>query len=67
MNEQQIIGSIIYRHDDFADALSILTTTGIDLPRHVTATIPLGEIVPGGFVPLIERRAEHVKIQVRPA
>lgn len=66
MNEQQILGSIIYRRDDFAGAIGILTTAGIDVPRHVTDTIPLAEIVGRGFVPLIERRADHVKIQVRP-
>lgn len=66
MNEQHIIGSIIYRRDDFADALAILARGGIDLGHHVTATISLDEIVPRGFVPLTERRADHVKIQVRP-
>ncbi|MBI1734593.1 MAG: alcohol dehydrogenase catalytic domain-containing protein [Candidatus Rokubacteria bacterium] len=66
MNEQQIIGSIIYRRDDFADAITILATTGIPVARHITGTIPLDDIVSDGFVPLIERRAEHVKIQVRP-
>lgn len=66
MNEQQVIGSIIYRRDDFADAVAILAQGGIDLAHHVTGTIPLDEIVPRGFVPLIERRADHVKIQVRP-
>lgn len=66
MNEQQIIGSIIYRRDDFAEAITILATAGVDVPRHITGTIPLDDIVPRGFAPLIERRADHVKIQVRP-
>jgi len=67
MNEQHIIGSIIYRRDDFAEAIEILGAGLIDLHRHVTATIPLADIVPRGFVDLIDRRAEHVKIQVHPA
>jgi (R,R)-butanediol dehydrogenase/meso-butanediol dehydrogenase/diacetyl reductase len=67
MNEQQIIGSIIYRRDDFAEAIEVLGAGPIDLRRHVTATIPLAEIVPHGFDDLIARRAEHIKIQVRPA
>jgi (R,R)-butanediol dehydrogenase/meso-butanediol dehydrogenase/diacetyl reductase len=66
MNEQQIIGSLIYRRDDFAEAIGILGGGAIDLDRHVTGTIPLADIVPRGFVDLIDRRAAHVKIQVRP-
>ena len=63
---QQIIGSIIYRHDDFADAITTLAAAGVEIPRHVTGTIPLDDIVSRGFVPLIEQRADHVKILVRP-
>ena len=66
MNEQQILGSLVYRRDDFADAIAILAAGAVDLPRHVTGTIALDAIVPQGFVPLVERRAEHIKIQVRP-
>jgi (R,R)-butanediol dehydrogenase/meso-butanediol dehydrogenase/diacetyl reductase len=66
MNEQQIIGSIIYRRDDFADAISILGAAQIDVARHITATVALEEIVSRGFMPLVERRADHVKIHVRP-
>jgi (R,R)-butanediol dehydrogenase / meso-butanediol dehydrogenase / diacetyl reductase len=65
MNEQRILGSIIYRRPDFAEAIEILTRDGVD-PRHVTETIPLEDVVRRGFVPLTERRGEHVKIQVRP-
>ena len=65
MNEQRILGSIIYRRPDFAEAIEIITRDGVD-PRHVTETIALEDIVPRGFVPLTERRGEHVKIQVRP-
>jgi (R,R)-butanediol dehydrogenase/meso-butanediol dehydrogenase/diacetyl reductase len=66
MNEQQIIGSIIYRRDDFADAIAVLAAGDVDTARHVTGTIPLDDIVPRGFAELIARRAEHVKVQVRP-
>jgi (R,R)-butanediol dehydrogenase/meso-butanediol dehydrogenase/diacetyl reductase len=66
MNEQAIIGSIVYRRDDFAAAIAVLAGGGVDRARHVTATIPLEEIVPAGFVPLVEQRARHVKILVHP-
>lgn len=65
MNEQRIVGSVIYRRPDFAEAIEIITRDGVDA-RHVTDTIALEDIVPRGFVPLTERRGEHVKIQVRP-
>jgi (R,R)-butanediol dehydrogenase/meso-butanediol dehydrogenase/diacetyl reductase len=65
MNEQRILGSIIYRRPDFAEAIEILTRDGVD-PQHVTDTIALEDIVPRGFMPLTERRGEHLKIQVRP-
>lgn len=64
MNETEILGSIIYRRSDFAEAIALLTHAPIDLDRHVTAEIPLDAILARGFVPLTERRAEHIKIQV---
>ena len=66
MEEKQIIGSIIYRKSDFAEAIAILAAGGIDRARHVTAEIGLSDIVSRGFEPLVERRAEHIKIQVTP-
>ena len=66
MEEKQIIGSIIYRRSDFAEAIGILAAGGIDRARHITAEIGLGDIVSQGFEPLVERRAEHIKIQVAP-
>jgi (R,R)-butanediol dehydrogenase/meso-butanediol dehydrogenase/diacetyl reductase len=66
MEEKQILGSIIYRRPDFAEAIGILAAGGIDRARHITAEIGLDDIVSRGFRPLVERRAEHVKIQVTP-
>jgi hypothetical protein len=40
-NEQQIIDSLIYRRDDFAEAIGILGGAAIDFDRHVIGTIPL--------------------------
>jgi len=65
MEEKQILGSIIYQRQDFADALAILAAGGVDHERHVTAEIALEDIVTRGFVPLVEQRAAHIKIQVR--
>ncbi len=51
---------------DFADVIRILAGGGIDKRRHITAEIPLRDIISHGFVPLSEQRAAHIKIQVYP-
>ena len=61
---KHIIGSLIYQRQDFADAMAILAHGGIDRRHHITATIPLRDIVSHGFLPLSEDKATHVKIQV---
>jgi L-iditol 2-dehydrogenase len=66
MEEKQILGSIIYRPPDFAEAIGILARSGIDPSRHVTAEIPLDRIVSDGLEPLARSKADHVKIQVCP-
>ena len=64
--EKQLLGSLIYQRQDFADAIQILAGGGIDKGRHITAEIPLHDSVSHGFVPLCEQRAAHTKIQVYP-
>jgi (R,R)-butanediol dehydrogenase/meso-butanediol dehydrogenase/diacetyl reductase len=64
--EKQIIGSLIYQRQDFAEALAILTAGGVDRGRHITAALPLRDIVTQGFIPLSEDKAAHIKIQVDP-
>lgn len=66
MAEKQILGSIIYQRQDFADAIAILAAGGVDKPRHITAEIPLRNIVTHGFVRLSHHKADHIKIQVMP-
>jgi (R,R)-butanediol dehydrogenase/meso-butanediol dehydrogenase/diacetyl reductase len=64
--EKQIMGSIIYQRQDFADAIAILGTGDIDLKNHITSEVLLRDIVTGGFLPLSESKADHIKIQVMP-
>ncbi len=66
LTEKQIMGSLIYQRQDFADAIAVLVGGGIDTRRHITADVPLRDIVTHGFIPLSERKAEHIKIQVTP-
>ena len=67
MEEKQILGSIIYRPPDFEEAIGILSRSGIDARRHVTAEIPLDRVVTDGLEPLARSKAEHIKIQVQPS
>jgi (R,R)-butanediol dehydrogenase/meso-butanediol dehydrogenase/diacetyl reductase len=66
LTEKHLIGSLIYQRQDFADAITILANSGIDTRHHITAEIPLRDIVAHGFVPLSERKAAHIKIEVYP-
>lgn len=66
LTEKHIMGSLIYQRQDFADAIAILASGGVDRSRHITANIPLRHIVSHGFVPLSEHKAAHIKIQVHP-
>jgi len=66
MEEKRIVGSIIYRPPDFAEAIGILARARIDPGRHVTAEISLDRIVSDGLEPLARSKAQHIKIQVCP-
>ncbi len=66
LTEKHILGSLIYQRQDFADAIAILAAGGVDQRRHITAEIPLRDIVSHGFVPLSEQKGAHIKIQVSP-
>lgn len=66
LSEKQILGSLIYQRQDFADAIAILAAGRIDTRQHITAELPLHDIVTRGFIPLSERKAEHIKIQIAP-
>jgi (R,R)-butanediol dehydrogenase/meso-butanediol dehydrogenase/diacetyl reductase len=66
LTEKHIMGSLIYQRQDFADAITILAAGGIDPGRHITAEIPLRDIVSRGFIPLSEQKGAHIKVQVYP-
>lgn len=66
LTEKHIMGSLIYQRQDFADAITILASGGVAKERHITAEIPLQDIVSHGFIPLSEHQAAHIKIQVYP-
>lgn len=66
MMEKQIIGSVIYQRQDFAEAIDIMARGNIDPAYHITADLPLTDIVSHGFIPLCEDKAKHIKIQIHP-
>jgi (R,R)-butanediol dehydrogenase/meso-butanediol dehydrogenase/diacetyl reductase len=66
LTEKHLLGSLIYQRQDFAEALRILASGGVEKERHITSEIPLQDIVAHGFVPLSEQPAAHIKIQVYP-
>ena len=66
MMEKQLIGSVIYQRQDFAEAMNIIAQSNIDPARHITAELPLSDIVSHGFIPLCEDKAAHIKIQIHP-
>jgi (R,R)-butanediol dehydrogenase/meso-butanediol dehydrogenase/diacetyl reductase len=66
MTEKQLMGSIIYRRQDFADAIAILGTGSVDMTHHITSEVSLRDIVTRGFLPLSANKAEHIKIHVMP-
>jgi (R,R)-butanediol dehydrogenase/meso-butanediol dehydrogenase/diacetyl reductase len=66
MSEKQILGSLIYRREDFVDAIGLLAGGAVDRARHITAEIPLDAIVREGFEPLAARKDAHIKILVEP-
>ena len=63
MEEKQILGSIIYQRSDFEQAIEILTGSGIDAARHVTARFPWTGSCPGPGAAGPEQ-GRHIKIQV---
>lgn len=66
MMEKQLIGSVIYQRQDFAEAINIIAQGHVDPARHITAELPLSDIVARGFIPLCEDKAAHIKIQIHP-
>ncbi|GAA5858203.1 hypothetical protein JCM8547_005689 [Rhodosporidiobolus lusitaniae] len=64
--EKSIVGASCYR-DDHPDVLNALSSGAINLDQFVTATIPLDDLVDGGFKELLHNNENHVKILVSPS
>ncbi|GAA6009882.1 hypothetical protein JCM10207_002144 [Rhodosporidiobolus poonsookiae] len=64
--EKTITGSSCYV-DDHPDVMKALSSGLINLDDFVTATIPIEDLVQGGFEELIHNNEQHVKILVSPS
>ncbi|GAA5887054.1 hypothetical protein JCM6882_009432 [Rhodosporidiobolus microsporus] len=64
--EKHLIGASCYR-DDHPTVIDALASGLINLDQFVTATIPLDQLVEGGFKELIHNNEQHVKILVSPS
>ncbi|BGP21090.1 hypothetical protein JCM10213_008996 [Rhodosporidiobolus nylandii] len=64
--EKSLIGASCYR-DDHPAVMEALSSGLINLDDFVTATIPLDQLVEGGFKELLHNNEQHVKILVSPS
>ena len=65
LSELNVVGTIAYTPEDFADTITMLRDGTIATDGIVTERIALADIVDGGFRELVEHKDRHVKILVR--
>ncbi|KAH8780506.1 chaperonin 10-like protein [Hyaloscypha finlandica] len=65
--EVKLIGGICYTNEDFEDVLMALATGKLAAEDMITSIVPLEKVVQGGFLELINNKAEHVKILIQPS
>ena len=65
--EVKLMGGICYTNEDFKDVLEILASGKIRAEDMITSIVPLEKAVEGGFLELINNKAEHVKILIQPS
>jgi (R,R)-butanediol dehydrogenase/meso-butanediol dehydrogenase/diacetyl reductase len=65
LRELNVVGTIAYTPEDFADTIGLLQDGRIDTEGIVTGRIELSDVVAGGFDELVDHKDRHVKILVR--
>ncbi len=65
LSELNVVGTICYTPEDFADTISMLRDGRIETEGIITGRIPLSDVVEGGFEELVDHKDRHVKILVR--
>ncbi len=64
--EKKILGGICYTNSDFEQVLATMATGEVPFEQMITSVVPLSNVIDGGFMELINNKAEHVKILVQP-
>jgi (R,R)-butanediol dehydrogenase/meso-butanediol dehydrogenase/diacetyl reductase len=65
LSELNVVGTIAYTPEDFADTIAMLKDGSIATEGIITERIRLSDIVDAGFRELVEHKDRHVKILVR--
>jgi len=64
LSELNVVGTICYTPEDFADTIAMLKDGSIKTEGIITERIPLSDVVAGGFEELVDHKDRHVKILV---
>jgi (R,R)-butanediol dehydrogenase / meso-butanediol dehydrogenase / diacetyl reductase len=65
LSELNVVGTIAYTPEDFADTISMLQDGSIATEGIITERVGLSDVVDGGFRELVAHKDRHVKILVR--
>ncbi|KAH6683414.1 chaperonin 10-like protein [Halenospora varia] len=65
--EVRLTGGICYTNEDFEDVFTELATGKLAAEDMITSVVPLENVIQGGFLELINNKAEHVKILIQPS
>ena len=62
--EKKLTGGLCYTREDFEGAANLVASNRDEASKMITAITPLDNIVQGGFLELVNNKAEHVKILI---
>jgi len=65
-SEKRLLGGICYTKEDFDGVVKALASESIPAKDMITSRVPLSKVVDGGFMELINNKANHIKILIHP-
>ena len=65
LSELNVVGTICYTPQDFADTIELLKDDRIRTEDVITERVGLSDVIAGGFDELVQHKDRHVKIPVR--